>query len=460
MTITYDDAVKAQSKIEDKLLEDPNIVSVGVIAEKNELGESTDSYIIKVGVISSEEYQNSICHGESLIPTEYILNDANKKKSVQIKVVQTGQIKALSALSPLSIFEKKDLPKAVDNIPNKSISLLHDYTSRIRPVPCGYSIGHFTVSAGTLGLVVEYTEGPNMGKAYLLSNNHVLAASNVAHVGDPITQPGKHDVAILERDTIAFLHRWVPLSKKVNFVDAAIAEIKDGVNWSSHVAPYVSQIGYPEDFINPTLGMRVEKTGRTTGYTTGTIISINQTVKVDYGKTGLLLFKQQICTTNMSQGGDSGSCLFEIGTKKPVGLLFAGDSSESYHNPIGSVLSVLSTEMKNNYLSGKTHEFMPDHPLKIVQKRSYSMSLTPAFRPKVNANINRSAQWLSLKNVPAKYKCVESLVKIGLCAIILKQANDGRRVSRALNSHFFFKATLNSRSKKAEILTSNPSFKP
>lgn len=376
---TYEDAVKAQAELEDQILADPNVVSVGVIAETNEQGEKTGSYIIKVGVISQEDYQNSLAHGESLIPREYKLHqgkDSQQSKSVRVQVVKTGEIKALSTTTDS---KKKDFPSAIDDLPTTSSQALSGHTSRQRPAPGGYSIGHSIVTAGTLGLLLEYESGPNKGKAYLLSNSHVIAANNLAYVGDSITQPGRHDSGIT-RDTIAFLHRWVPLQHTgINFVDAAIAEVKGGIDWKDYVTPYVSYIGHPAELVDAHMDMRVEKSGRTTEYTTGTITSINQTIKVNYGKIGLLTYKKQIGTTSMSKSGDSGSCLFESGTRNPIGLLFAADDSESFYNPMKSVLSMLSMKHTNKYPSGKTFSFSSDYSLRILQKRPYSTNAAINF---------------------------------------------------------------------------------
>jgi hypothetical protein len=165
-----------------------------------------------------------------------------------------------------------------------------------------------------------------------LSNNHVIAANNSAAVGDEIIQPGKHDSGVVGKDTIALLHRWVPLLiSDFNYVDGAIAEVKGGINWSSYVALYISHIGIPGPVIEPRIGMRVEKTGRATGYTEGKITSARFSTKIKYPM-GTLNFKNQIRTTSMSKGGDSGSCLIEQGTNKTVGLLFAGSDAASYCN--------------------------------------------------------------------------------------------------------------------------------
>src|SRR5256885_12833142 len=49
----------------------------------------------------------------------------------------------------------------------------------------GFSVGHPAITAGSIGARV--TDGVNV---YILSNNHVLANSNDASIGDPELQPG------------------------------------------------------------------------------------------------------------------------------------------------------------------------------------------------------------------------------------------------------------------------------
>ncbi len=78
-----------------------------------------------------------------------------------------------------------------------------------RPVmPGGISIGHYKVTAGTLGVMVK---DRTTGDRLILSNNHVLANSNDAFVGDPILQPGAVDRGQLPADIIGRLERFVPL---------------------------------------------------------------------------------------------------------------------------------------------------------------------------------------------------------------------------------------------------------
>lgn len=371
MGITYEDAVKAKKEIRSKLLADPNVVSIGVVAEKNELGESTGNFAIQVGVISIEAYVRAQRQGQSSIPSELLLSSNDSRgteKHVHFYVVREGKIEALAQIPDN---DTDDVASATDELPITTQSMA-GYTIKRRPSPCGQSIGHPDTTAGTQGLLLEYTEGPNAGKAYILSNNHVIAANNLASVGDAITQPGNYDSGIVGRDTIAFLSRWVPLlADGLNYVDCAVAEAKGGRNWARYVSPHITHIGTPTKIIDPSFGMFVEKVGRTTGHTQGEITSSNTDINIDYPM-GRLMFADQIRTTNMSKGGDSGSCLIKKGTRQPVGLLFAGSDTASYHNPIRTVISSLSMSYTCSYPSGKTHHFKNDYPFRIIQRRPYT----------------------------------------------------------------------------------------
>jgi len=80
---------------------------------------------------------------------------------------------------------------------------------RFRPmIPGGVSIGHYKITAGTLGVIVKDRD---TGEPFILSNNHVLANSNEAMVGDPILQPGPTDGGQNPSDVVARLERFVGL---------------------------------------------------------------------------------------------------------------------------------------------------------------------------------------------------------------------------------------------------------
>jgi hypothetical protein len=80
---------------------------------------------------------------------------------------------------------------------------------RYRPViPAGVTIGHYKVTAGTLGAIVY---DRTTGEPLILSNNHVLANSNDALIGDPILQPALVDRGQNPSDVVARLERFKAL---------------------------------------------------------------------------------------------------------------------------------------------------------------------------------------------------------------------------------------------------------
>lgn len=206
---------------------------------------------------------------------------------------------------------------------------------RVRPVRPGYSVGHYKVTAGTVGAGC-YDLAPLPGKPpryYVLSNNHVLANSNDARIGDPVYQPGTFDGGTAA-DAIGRLARYVPIrfDGTCNYVDAAVAEvpfdtIDRSIYWSGHptTAAATAQVG-----------MLLKKTGRTTHFTTGRVTAVNATVNVNFGGGKVARFCNQIVTSDMSAGGDSGSLVLDW-SNRPVGLLFAGSSAATILNPIAAV---------------------------------------------------------------------------------------------------------------------------
>lgn len=216
------------------------------------------------------------------------------------------------------------------------------FTARLRPAIPGYSIGHYQITAGTFGCLVRDICEPC--HVHILSNNHVLANSNAAAIGDPILQPGRVDGGTIPNDVIARLSRFVPIRfgdpARFNLVDAALARQRD----QRDVIASITGLGIPTGTVEATLGLDVVKSGRTTETTTGQVIGLNATIAVGFG-VGVAYFRNQILTTNMSAGGDSGSLLLSRAERKATGLLFAGSSQVTVHNNISNVLMALGVEL-------------------------------------------------------------------------------------------------------------------
>lgn len=411
--------LEAQSLFQEDLLRRRGVVGVAV-GYKNFKEQSTDELAVTILV----EQKKPI---EALGPEDIIPRDLNGART---DVVEVGRLVAF------------DNPR-----------------DRFRPtIPGGVSIGHYKVTAGTIGAMVFDRD---TGEPLLLSNNHVLANSNDALIGDVILQPGPTDHGVRPDDTVAQLYRFetlyyhgdtpppappstptkppivvtptqppptstptptipvtpttptkppvvvtptqpptmpdtppdsscdivdfvvglgntlaklngsdkritsIPASQAAsaqsatstmtrsataqtttihsNRVDAALARPNNPQMFQSEIL----NIGRPTGTKRPALGMNVRKHGRTTGYTEGTITLMNATVNVSYNTISGVRqarFSGQVMTTAMSQGGDSGSLIVEVGSTNAVGLLFAGSSQATIFTPIDMVFDVMNIQ--------------------------------------------------------------------------------------------------------------------
>lgn len=227
---------------------------------------------------------------------------------------------------------------------------------KIRSAPGGVSVGHYKITAGTLGCLARGRRAPRNGRVLILSNNHVLANSNNARYGDPIVQPGPYDGGRSPRDRVAILERFVPLrfgAGRVNYVDCAT-----GWAWHRLVRReliYRSRRGLRFFHISSRIrscrrGMLVGKTGRTTQLKVGRIVDCSASLWVNYGGGRKAFFRDQIVARgisgNFSAGGDSGSIIWTWDrSRNPVGLLFAGGGGYTIANKMWKVLRYLDIRL-------------------------------------------------------------------------------------------------------------------
>lgn len=331
------------------LLSKPNVVGVG-IGKKESQGKIVESRAISVLV--TEKVPEYALTAEDLVPATI--------ESIPTDVVEVGLIQAPPPKVPIACETGNP-----------------DWQKRMRPARPGASVGHYLITAGTFGCVVE-----DPGGLMILSNNHVLANSNVSKTGDKILQPGRYDGGTAD-DVIGILGRWervrfiktgatCSLAKwiagflndiataagsehrleayrrecETNLVDAAVARPHDPDELDPNI---LDDVGIPNGVDIAKLGMDVQKCGRTTGHTYGYITQIEATVQVSYGTHGVALFRDQVIAvgeagSSMSAGGDSGSAVLSM-ENDVVGLLFAGSKSVTIMNPIDTVLSLLQVEL-------------------------------------------------------------------------------------------------------------------
>ncbi len=225
--------------------------------------------------------------------------------------------------------------------------------SRQRPLLIGISIGHYKITAGTLGCFVRMRSD---GSPRILSNNHVLANENQAKKRDAIIQPGHFDGGKKGKDTVAALDRFVRLlTNQPNFVDCALATPRKTIAFDAHTLTGLGTLAGtrpgPLD-----AGEKVAKAGRTTDVTQGRVTAIeldNVVVGYDIGN---LRFDNQIEIEGagqgpFSQGGDSGSLIVDADFQAGALLFAGGDQGGSngqgltYGNPIQAVFDALGVDL-------------------------------------------------------------------------------------------------------------------
>ena len=319
------DARQVYSYAMPELLRRRNVVACG-LGYKVSHGRRTDKLSFVVSVTRKVP-------PHQLPPQELVPRTIN---GFMTDVVETGPIRAFAPIDP---------------------------KARHRPAMPGSSIGHRDITSGTFGLVVERD-----GEPYILSNNHVLANTNAGEINDPIYQPGPSDGGAAN-DTIATLADYEPLdfgetSSECQYAEwvAQILNLLAGLIGSQHRVQPVRQtpgvnrmdaalakpdrpdlveasilgLGLPTGVADIELGQSVQKMGRTTGLTQGTVTQVNVTVNVDYAGRKAR-FEDQIFATSMSKPGDSGSTILDM-DRKIVGQLFAGSDHVTILTPIQRIL--------------------------------------------------------------------------------------------------------------------------
>jgi hypothetical protein len=190
-----------------------------------------------------------------------------------------------------------------------------------------------------------------------------------------VAQPGPYDGGTL-RDRIGVLHRYVPLLKNVSRSDCPVAsamarggtrilnlvkpdyEIRFYKNYAAEnivdcavakldsadlVTPSILEIGEIQGISDIKPGQKVQKSGRTTGLTTGVVKSISTTLQVEMKEEEKVWFSDQVVTDMVSQPGDSGALILSE-DRKVVGLLFAGSDKLTVFNRISNVVERLGIE--------------------------------------------------------------------------------------------------------------------
>ena len=278
-------------------------------------------------------------------------------------VVLVSRKLPLAALSTDDIIPKTFKGERTDVIEVGDVRALAN-TGRYRPIQPGTSIGHYKITAGTFGAVVK---SRTTDEKFILSNNHVLANSNDAVLGDPIIQPGAADGGTVDADKVAELAGFIPIefgesppvcpwasrtatvmnviarilrsshrltakqvnAQAINRMDAAIARPLDDIEVSKYILGIGNVAGVRDAHIN----QDVQKSGRTTEHTTAKVLVVEATISVGYGGGRTATFEDQIITSPLRSPGDSGSLILDM-ENYAVALGFAGSDQVAIVSPI------------------------------------------------------------------------------------------------------------------------------
>nr|WP_299344211.1 DNA/RNA non-specific endonuclease [Allomuricauda sp.] len=309
-----------------RFLEEDNITSVG-LAYKEKNGELTDELCIQFTVGEKIELQALESMGGVVIP-----------KSFEIDGVKV----------PTDVVERKYETNAtlIENLEKV------DRKKRIDPILPGASIGHPTISAGTLGCVVFDSKS---GQELILSNWHVLHGPD-GKIGDFIVQPGSFDDNRTNQNIAGKL-----VNSHLGIAGDCAVAIVEGRKLNDEIIGLNTSV---KKIAEPELGDKVIKSGRTTSVTNGVVSRIHVTVKINYpgiGHTNIGCFEYvpdpELPPLNgeVSMGGDSGSSVMlkEKGkvTNAMLGLHFAGETGNNrehglacYASSVFKKLGIVPTE--------------------------------------------------------------------------------------------------------------------
>lgn len=295
----------------------PNHITKYAAVIKRSLDDSVqDDYVIELGikgigieVIDKAAFKHGVVN-RNLAFSKDIINDIYVEKDTYIELVEDITYMQYPPLSET----------------NEEFSKLTG----------GISIcnKHYSTIKGTLGALFKTVKDHEI---YFLTNQHIA----LGDINDTISHVYIENCLKKYRD-IGVIY-WKEDCKN-GLLDAAIIKIMD---CSVDIGRYdrsknlkFKGLGFPK------IGDNVRKCGRSSEVTFGEIRSVNCTVNINNNLGSVDTFKNQIMTTSMIIGGDSGSVLVND-NDEIVGLFFAGNYMGSYANNINDIFSKVNNHNKD-----------------------------------------------------------------------------------------------------------------
>jgi len=261
-----------------------------------------------------------------------------------------------------------------------------------RPFPIGVSaasVAEYCGSAppggGTIGCRLKDSEG----RVFALGCCHVFGNTGLGVIGDQCIQPGSDDEVPLAScdpaDVFGTLFKFAPITlvditdpnAPFTKIDAAVV-LTTKAMLDKSTPPVPDGYGTPRTQLEtrPFLGMRVQKYGKETGLTTGTVtgLNVNQLQIIDGNSPatlGFARFRNNIEITGdkvvfFALPGDSGSLVVTM-DRFPVGMVFSQIGGLIYANPIKDVLdffrmTIDGDDANDAFPPGKEGRATPNSP--------------------------------------------------------------------------------------------------
>lgn len=234
--------------------------------------------------------------------------------------------------------------------PCQSTRQLRVGRGKYRPLKSGISCSNLYSCSGTLGAFCEGLNHSGRPAKFILGCGHVLRGRGTYKTTRAIIQASPADGGT-SKDTVAVFDRDIPVhagAESNNSCDAAIAEVLPEMECIDEIVG-IGRLGGKTE---PVLGMRVLKSGRTTGLTSGIITSVALETRIRWnaGEPGtsyrfidLVRIETDTPGIPFSLPGDSGALIVSADTCSASALYFAGSDDGSFG--LAASISTVETEL-------------------------------------------------------------------------------------------------------------------